>query len=62
MKVSVGIRIYPYTALADAALKEGAIAPDDDLLIPRFYVTEGLEGWLRETVKKWSASRPHWMT
>jgi len=62
MKVSVGIRIYPYTALADAALKEGLIAPDDDLLMPRFYVAEGLEGWLREIVKKWSASRPHWMT
>jgi radical SAM superfamily enzyme YgiQ (UPF0313 family) len=62
MKVSVGIRIYPYTALADAALKEGVIAPDDDLLMPRFYVAEGLEGWLREIVKKWSASRPHWMT
>ncbi len=62
MKVSVGIRIYPYTALADAALKEGVIAPDDDLLMPRFYVAEGLKGWLREIVKKWSASRPHWMT
>ncbi len=62
MKVSVGIRIYPYTALADAALKEGVIAPHDDLLMPRFYVAEGLEGWLRETVKEWSASRPHWMT
>jgi radical SAM superfamily enzyme YgiQ (UPF0313 family) len=62
MKVSVGIRIYPYTALADAALKDGVIGPDDDLLIPRFYVAEGLEGWLREMVKKWSASRPHWMT
>jgi radical SAM superfamily enzyme YgiQ (UPF0313 family) len=62
MKVSVGIRIYPYTALADAALKEGVIAPDYDLLMPRFYVAEGLEGWLREIVKKWSPSRPHWMT
>ena len=60
--MSVGIRIYPYTALADTALEEGVIAPDDDLLMPRFYVAEGLEGWLREMVKKWSASRPHWMT
>ena len=62
MKVSVGIRIYPYTALADTALEEGVIAPDDDLLMPRFYVAVGLEGWLREMVKKWSAGRPHWMT
>ena len=28
------------------------IAPDDDLLMPRFYVAEGLEGWLREMVKR----------
>jgi radical SAM superfamily enzyme YgiQ (UPF0313 family) len=61
MKVSVGIRIYPYTALAEAALKEGVIAPHDDLLMPRFYVAEGLEEWLREMVKEWTASRPHWM-
>jgi len=62
MKVSVGIRIYPYTALADAALKEGVIGPGDDLLMPRFYVAEGLAGWLSETVKEWMASRPHWMS
>ena len=62
MKVSVGIRIYPYTALAGTALEEGLIAPEDDLLMPRFYVAHGLQGWLRETVKAWMASRPHWMT
>ncbi len=62
MKLSVGIRIYPYTALAETALAEGAISPDDDLLMPRFYVAQGLEGWLRETAKEWMARRPHWMT
>lgn len=62
MKVSVGIRIYPYTALADAALKEGVIGPGDDLLMPRFYVAEGLAGWLSETVREWMASRPNWMS
>jgi radical SAM superfamily enzyme YgiQ (UPF0313 family) len=62
MKVSVGIRIYPYTALAEAARKGGVISPDDNLLRPRFYVAGGLEGWLRDTVKQWMADRPHWMT
>ena len=62
MKVSVGIRIYPYTALANTALEEGLIAPDDDLLTPRFYVVQGLEEWLRETVREWMSHRPHWVT
>jgi radical SAM superfamily enzyme YgiQ (UPF0313 family) len=62
MKVSVGIRIYPYTALAEIARKESAISPDDSLLMPRFYIAEGLEGWLRETVREWMARRPNWMT
>ncbi|MGB6064193.1 MAG: radical SAM protein [Desulfomonilaceae bacterium] len=61
MKVSVGIRIYPYTVLADVARKEGVISPDDNLLFPRFYVVQGLEDWLRETVKDWAAHRPSWM-
>jgi radical SAM superfamily enzyme YgiQ (UPF0313 family) len=43
LKVTVGIRIYPDTALAETALREGLIAPDDDLLFPRFYLTPGLE-------------------
>lgn len=62
MKVSVGIRIYPYTSLAETALEEGVISPDDNLLMPRFYVAKGLEGWLRETVNEWMADRPNWMT
>ncbi len=62
MKVSAGIRIYPYTVLADVARKEGVISPNDSLLFPRFYVVQGLEDWLHETVKEWAADRPNWMT
>jgi radical SAM superfamily enzyme YgiQ (UPF0313 family) len=62
MKVSVGIRIYPYTALAAAALRDSTILPHDNLLMPRFYVAGGLHEWLRETVKQWMANRPNWMT
>lgn len=61
MKVSVGIRIYPYTRLAEVAVEEGVIAADDDLLSPRFFVTPGLDDWLRETVSEWVAARPNWL-
>jgi radical SAM superfamily enzyme YgiQ (UPF0313 family) len=60
VKVSLGIRIYPHTALAKMAVDEGVIAPDDDLLQPRFYIAEDLEGWLRETAEHWMKDRPHW--
>jgi radical SAM superfamily enzyme YgiQ (UPF0313 family) len=42
LRVTVGIRIYPGTALARAAVRDGVIAADDDLLRPRFYLTPGL--------------------
>jgi len=62
MKVTVGIRIYPYTALAQTAVADGLISADDDLLSPRFYMVPGLEDWLRETVAEWMAERPNWMS
>lgn len=61
VKITVGIRIYPYTALARTALEEGVITEEDDLLAPQFYVTKGLGDWLEETVKQWMAVRPHWI-
>lgn len=61
VKLSAGIRIYPHTQLACLARQEGVIAPDDDLLYPRFYLAEGLEVWLDETVEEWMSKRPHWI-
>jgi radical SAM superfamily enzyme YgiQ (UPF0313 family) len=60
VKVTSGIRIYPHTALAQKAVDEGRVSPDDDLLYPRFYLAEGLENWLHETVRVWIDKRPHW--
>jgi radical SAM superfamily enzyme YgiQ (UPF0313 family) len=60
VKVTSGIRIYPHTALAQQAVDEGRVSPDDDLLYPRFYLAEGLENWLDETLKAWMDKRPHW--
>ena len=61
LKITIGIRIYPYTPLATTALKEGLIKADDNLLFPRYYIGKDLEGWLRETVNTWRESRPHWI-
>jgi radical SAM superfamily enzyme YgiQ (UPF0313 family) len=57
LKITLGIRIYPYTALAKIAVAEGLIPPDDDLLFPKFYMVRGLEDWLRETVMAWMADK-----
>ena len=62
LKITVGIRIYPDTALAKTAVAEGVISPDDDLLFPKFYVVRGLEDWLHESVKAWIAGRANWST
>jgi radical SAM superfamily enzyme YgiQ (UPF0313 family) len=61
MKITMGIRIYPYTYLARIAIKEGVIEPDDDLLFPKFYMAPDLDEWLRSTVSVWMDERPHWM-
>jgi len=60
MKLTVGIRIYPDTALATTAISEGIIAPADDLLIPKFYIQPELKTWLYETAAQWAAQRSHW--
>jgi radical SAM superfamily enzyme YgiQ (UPF0313 family) len=52
LHVSVGIRIYPRTALARLAVEEGLLSPDDDLLRPRFYVRPGLAEVVREEVAR----------
>lgn len=62
MKVTVGIRIHPHTALARAAVADGTISPTDNLFLPRFYLAREIREWLPETVRRWLAERPNWMT
>ncbi len=59
IQVTVGIRIYPHTRLAQTAVAEGILQPDDDLLFPRFYMVNGLEEPLRKRVADWAQPRPH---
>ena len=58
LKVTVGLRIYPATALAATAVAEGIIQPDDDLLWPRFYLAPQLADWLPDWIAGYKASRP----
>lgn len=48
LKITVGLRIYPGTALARTALAEGVISSEDELLLPRFYLARGLEPWIHQ--------------
>jgi len=57
----IGLRIYPETDLADQARGSGNIAPDDDLLCPRFYIEEGMEDWIRSTLDMWMRDRSNWV-
>lgn len=62
-KISIGVRIYPGTVLADEAREQGIITPGDTLLEPRFYINPTLdEEWIRQTVTQYAATRPNWIT
>jgi radical SAM superfamily enzyme YgiQ (UPF0313 family) len=60
LKITAGVRIYPHTSLAKRAIDDGVISSHEDLLLPRFYLTRGLEHWLPDTLKNWATTRPHW--
>ncbi len=60
MKITLGIRIYPYTALAGVAMKEGIISSEAELLYPKFYMVNELKDRISETVNDWMKDRQHW--
>jgi radical SAM superfamily enzyme YgiQ (UPF0313 family) len=62
LKLTTGIRIYPETELAQIAREEGVISAEDDLLFPRFYLAQGLDKWLGQTICAWMADRPYCCT
>jgi radical SAM superfamily enzyme YgiQ (UPF0313 family) len=61
VKITTGIRIYPYTALARIAVSEGVIASEDELIFPKFYMAKNLKDRLLETVSDWMKDRPNWL-
>jgi hypothetical protein len=42
VKITSGIRIYPYTELARTAIKEGFIAPDENLTFSEVLYEKGI--------------------
>ena len=60
LKITQGIRIYPYTRLAKTAVEDGLIRADDDLLFPRFYMIAELKHWIEEYVRTRANNRPNW--
>ncbi|GAB4348677.1 MAG: B12-binding domain-containing radical SAM protein [Candidatus Abyssubacteria bacterium] len=60
VKVTVGIRIYPNTALARTAIAEGLVPPNENFLFPTFYVVPKLKDWLIKTAKNWVDERQNW--
>jgi len=59
LRVTIGIRIYPHTPLAETARRENMIDPEDDLLLPRFYLKPDAEEWIRKMVREWAAGKKH---
>jgi radical SAM superfamily enzyme YgiQ (UPF0313 family) len=60
LKITRGIRIYPYTRLAKVAVDDGMIGAGDDLLFPRFYMVKELAEWLEAYVGLRAKDRPNW--
>jgi radical SAM superfamily enzyme YgiQ (UPF0313 family) len=61
MRLTVGIRIYPNTVLEQISRAKKMIAPEDNLLMPRFYVEDELVQWLPERAKQWMETHPEWI-
>jgi radical SAM superfamily enzyme YgiQ (UPF0313 family) len=61
VNLTVGIRIYPYTALCDQALAEGVISPTNNLLWPRFYLSEAVADWIWDYLKDVTSRHPNWI-
>lgn len=62
LKLTMGIRIYPGTALELVAREEGVVTSDDNLLYPHFYLAQGLGDWLATSIKEWMRDRPYCCT
>lgn len=60
VNLTVGIRIYPRSAIYQRALAEGVIRPEDNLLWPRFYLSPAIADWIWEYLAEVMARHPNW--
>ena len=61
VNLTVGVRIYPGLALHRRALEEGVVAPGDDLLWPRFYLSPAIRDWIWEYLAGVTTRHPNWI-
>jgi radical SAM superfamily enzyme YgiQ (UPF0313 family) len=61
MRIVTGIRIYPFTKLAQTAHDEGIIKPSDDLLQPAYYIKPELRELLEQATEQWKKAHPGWL-
>jgi radical SAM superfamily enzyme YgiQ (UPF0313 family) len=57
----IGTRIFPQTRLADIALNEGMIGPDEDFLKPVFYISQTIKDEILPFIKAFSKKNPTWI-
>jgi len=57
---SYGIRIYAGTPLAETAVREGRLRPDQDLFEPAYYLSPGLADRPIENLDRISRRHPEW--
>ena len=55
-----GARVLPGTSAASAALDEGLIAGESELIEPVFYMDAAVRGWLPERLRAEAENKPRW--
>ena len=56
----VGVRVRPHTSVAQAALQEGLISDESELIRPTFYIAEPVREWIVDRLKAETEANPRW--
>ena len=56
----VGVRIRPGTPVAQAALREGTISDESDLIRPTFYLENSVKEWIVDRLRTEADANPRW--
>ena len=59
LRITLGVRIYPNTPLAETAVKWDIVSARNNLLRPTFFMQPGLKDWAEKTVRGWAEGRPN---
>ncbi|MBN1847747.1 MAG: cobalamin-dependent protein [Deltaproteobacteria bacterium] len=59
--VMIGTRIFPHTRLAEIALNEGMIDPNEDFLDPVFYISRAIQNEILSFIEGYSKQNPTWI-